>query len=113
MENNTKTIICLDLDTALFELLVLKNTDKAVLVDFWAPWCAPCVAMGPILDEIATEQHEALDVYKVNVDEEPLIAIKYSIASIPTAVLFVDGKPVKIMTGARSKRALLAELYLD
>ena len=104
---------CLDIDATQFNMLVLGNTDKTVLVDFWAPWCAPCVKMAPILDEIATEHQDVLDVYKVNVDENTPIALKYSISSIPTIILFVDGKPVKTLTGARSKRALLADLYLD
>jgi len=113
MGTKNANIVALDLTAELFKVLVLANMDKAVLVDFWAPWCSPCLTMGPVLDQIATEQHESLDVYKVNVDEEPILAVRYNVASVPTTMLFVNGKPVKTMVGAQSKQALLEELYLD
>jgi thioredoxin 1 len=94
---------------ASFEADVLKS-DKPVLVDFWAEWCGPCRAVGPILEEIAAENGEKLKVVKLNTDEEPSIAMKYGITSIPTMNVFVNGQIVKTIVGARPKPAMLKEL---
>ena len=80
--------------TATFEEVVLKSTTP-VLVDFWAEWCGPCRAVGPILDQIAEEHAGKLKVVKLNTDEESAIAIKYGITSIPTLNVFVNGEVVK------------------
>ena len=95
--------------TATFEEVVLKSTTP-VLVDFWAEWCGPCRAVGPILDQIAEEHAGKLKVVKLNTDEESAIAIKYGITSIPTLNVFVDGEVVKTVIGAKPKPALLKEL---
>ena len=92
-----------------FDDVVLKST-KPVLVDFWAEWCGPCRAVAPILDEIAAENSEKITIAKLNTDEESALAIKYGITSIPTMILFVNGKAVKTMIGAKPKPALLADL---
>ena len=89
-----------------FEQEVL-NSDKPVLVDFWAAWCGPCRMVSPIVDEIA-EETAAIKVGKLNVDEESSLAGKYEVMSIPTLILFENGQPVKRSVGARSKQELLS-----
>jgi thioredoxin 1 len=93
---------------ATFSEEVLKS-DKPVLVDFWAEWCGPCKMVGPILEEIASEQ-DGLVIAKVNVDENPKIAASYGITSIPTMNVYQGGEVVKSIIGAKPKAALLADL---
>ena len=81
-----------------------------VLVDFWAEWCGPCKMIAPILEEIADEQGEALQVAKINVDEAGDIARRFEVMSIPTLILFKDGEPVKRIVGAKPKQALLDDI---
>ena len=95
--------------TATFEAEVLKSTTP-VLVDFWAEWCGPCRAVGPILEEISNEYGAKIKIVKLNTDEEAAIAIKYGIVSIPTMNVFVNGEVVKSIVGAKPKPALLKDL---
>ena len=92
-----------------FEADVLKN-DKPVLVDYWAEWCGPCKMVAPVLDAIAEEHGDKLDIVKLNVDENPVITQRYGILNIPTLGVFKNGEVVKELVGARSKSALLREL---
>jgi len=92
-----------------FEADVLKN-DKPVLVDYWAEWCGPCKMVAPVLEAIAEEHGDKLDIVKLNVDENPKVAQKYGILNIPTLGVFKNGEVVKEVVGARSKSALLREL---
>ena len=92
-----------------FEADVLKN-DKPVLVDYWAEWCGPCKMVAPVLDAIAEEHGDKLDIVKLNVDENPVITQKYGILNIPTLGVFKNGEVVKELVGARSKSRLLDEL---
>jgi thioredoxin 1 len=96
--------------TSDFEQEVLKS-DKPVIVDFWAEWCGPCHAVAPVLDKIAGE-HDELRLVKVNIDEEPELAQRYGIVSIPTIVLFKDGEPAAAAIGAQPKTALEQALGL-
>lgn len=89
---------------------VVLNSEKPVLVDFWAEWCGPCRMVGPILDEIGAEYAEKITIVKVNVDEEPHLAAEYQITGIPAMKVFQNGKIVKEMVGAKPKPALLADL---
>jgi len=95
--------------TATFDAEVLKSSTP-VLVDFWAEWCGPCRAVGPILEEISNEYGSKLKIVKLNTDEESAIAIKYGISSIPTMNVFVNGEIVKTIVGAKPKPAMLKEL---
>ena len=95
--------------TATFDAEVLKSSTP-VLVDFWAEWCGPCRAVGPILEEISDEYGSKLKIVKLNTDEESAIAIKYGISSIPTMNVFVNGQIVKTIVGAKPKPAMLKEL---
>lgn len=85
-------------------------SDKPIMVDFWAEWCGPCRAVSPILDQIATEHAEKIDVVKLNVDNNPETAMKYQITSIPTMKVFKGGEVVKTVIGAKPKPALESDL---
>ena len=85
------------------------NSDKPVLVDFWAEWCGPCRMIAPILEEIAAE-HDSITIAKLNIDENPQAPGRYDVMSIPTLILFQDGQPKKRVVGAKGKNALLADL---
>src|SRR6266571_6593195 len=95
-----------------FEQEVLQS-EKPVIVDFWAEWCGPCHAVAPVLDRIAEERSEELKLVKVNIDEEQGLAMRYGIASIPTIVLFKGGEPAAAAVGAQPKSALEKSLGLD
>lgn len=82
------------------------NSDKPVLLDFWASWCGPCRMVSPIIDEIADERAD-IKVGKINVDEQPELAAKFSVMSIPTLVVIKDGKIVNQAMGARPKAQIL------
>jgi thioredoxin 1 len=88
---------------------VLAST-KPVLVDFWAEWCTPCKLVAPVLEEIASEHADKIDVVKLNIDENPRIAGQYQIMSIPTIAVFVDGQLAKSIVGAKPKSAIVKEL---
>ncbi len=92
-----------------FEIDVLKS-DKTVVVDFWASWCGPCKSVAPVLDEIAGENSATLTVAKIDIDANPSTARDYQVMSIPTMIVFQDGKPVKQIVGSKSKAALLKDL---
>lgn len=94
-----------------FEEEVIKS-EKPVIVDFWAEWCGPCRAVGPVLDKIAEERAGELSVVKVNIDEEPGLAQRFGVQSIPTMILFKNGEPAKAAIGAQPKMALEKSLGL-
>lgn len=86
------------------------DANGPILVDFWAEWCGPCRMVGPILDEIATENPEKITVLKLNVDENPQLAMKYQITSIPAMKVFNKGQVEKTIIGAKPKFALEQDL---
>ena len=92
-----------------FETDVLQN-DKPVIVDYWAEWCGPCRMVAPVLEEIAKEYGDKIDVVKLNIDENPAVSQRYGIMAIPTMNVFRGGEVVKQIVGAKPKSALLKEL---
>lgn len=98
-----------DVTTASFQADVLSNA-KPVLVDFWAEWCGPCRMVSPILDEIAAEYGDKIEIVKVNVDNEPGLAQQYGITGIPALQVFQNGAVVKSMVGAKPKAVLVKDL---
>ena len=90
-----------------YKLIIRQGT---VLVDFWAPWCAPCKMMAPVLNEIAEKENDKVTIGKVNVDQQQELAAKYKIRNIPTMILFHNGKEVTRLVGVKSKQAILKEI---
>ena len=93
---------------ASFEADVLTS-DKTILVDFWAEWCGPCRAVSPILDQIAAEHSDKIEIVKLNVDDNPQTAMQYQITSIPAMKVYKGGQVVKTVIGAKPKPALEQE----
>jgi thioredoxin 1 len=94
-----------------FEEEVLQS-EKPVIVDFWAEWCGPCHAVAPVLDRIVDERDGDLKLVKVNIDEQPALSQRYGVQSIPTMILFKDGEPAAAAIGAQPKSALERALGL-
>jgi thioredoxin 1 len=94
-----------------FEEEVLQS-EKPVIVDFWAEWCGPCHAVAPVLDRIVDERNGDLKLVKVNIDEQPALSQRYGVQSIPTMILFKDGEPAAAAIGAQPKPALERALGL-
>lgn len=86
---------------------VLNNADKPVLIDFWASWCGPCRMLGPVVEEIAEKHADKVIVGKVNVDEEPELAAKFNIMTIPTLIVFKDGQPTNTSVGVKTEQEIL------
>ena len=98
-----------DVTDATFADEVLNSSDT-IMVDFWAEWCGPCRAVSPILDAIAAEHSDKIKIVKLNVDDNPQMAMKYQITSIPAMKVFRGGEVVKSVIGAKPKPAIEADL---
>jgi thioredoxin 1 len=92
-----------------FQAEVIES-DVPVLVDFWAPWCGPCRAVAPVVEEIANERGDQLKVVKLNIDDNQKTAVQYNVMSIPTLILFKNGEAAKTVIGAYPKKKLESEL---
>ena len=110
-ETNTETKPLIVTD-ASFQHDVIESSTRPVLVDAWAPWCGPCRLVGPIMDELAAESKGRYRIAKLNVDENPITATQFQIQSIPTMLIFKDGKLVDRLIGAQPKPAIAARLLV-
>ena len=99
----------ISIDDSNFDQIVLQ-AETPVLVDFWAPWCRPCLMVAPILDELAEEYSDRISIARMDVDQNPRTAVRYSIMSIPTLLLFKKGEPVSHIIGFRPKQELKQSL---
>ena len=106
-EDESKPVIVTD---QTFEREALQTRGRPVLVDCWAPWCGPCRMVGPIMDQLAAESQGRYRIAKLNVDENPQTASRFQIASIPTMLIFKDGKLVDRLIGAQPKQAIAERL---
>ena len=95
---------------ATYKTEVIDESEKTVIVDFWAPWCGPCRIVGPILEEIASEESDNIKVVKVNVDENQQYAGQLGVFNIPTMVVYKNGQPVDKIIGAMPKPAIMARV---
>ncbi len=95
-----------------FEREVLQATGRPILVDCWAPWCGPCRMIAPVLDQLAAESQDLYRIAKLNVDENPQTASRFQISSIPTMLIFKDGKLIDRLIGAQPKPAIAERLRL-
>jgi thioredoxin 1 len=98
-----------DIDPATFDTEVVQS-DRPVLVDFWAPWCGPCRMMAPALDEIAAADGERFKITKLNIDDHPELAGRFGVKAVPTLLFFKDGQVRDYLVGANPKKTILAKL---
>jgi thioredoxin 1 len=110
-ESARKDLMATAVTEQSFEQEVLQS-DTPVVVDFWAEWCGPCHAVAPVLDRIVAERNGDLKLVKVNIDEQPGLALRYGVQSIPTMILFKEGQPAAAAIGAQPKTALEKSLGL-
>jgi thioredoxin 1 len=103
--------MAINVTEATFEQEVLQS-DKPVIVDFWAEWCGPCHAVAPVLDKIVEERPDEVKLVKINIDEEHGLSMRYGVMSIPTMILFRDGEPAAAAVGAQPKSMLERSLGL-
>jgi thioredoxin len=103
--------MAINVTEATFEQEVLQS-DKPVIVDFWAEWCGPCHAVAPVLDKIVEERPDEVKLVKINIDEEQGLSMRYGVMSIPTMILFRDGEPAAAAVGAQPKSMLERSLGL-
>lgn len=93
-----------------FERVVLQTTGRPILVDCWAPWCPPCRMIAPLLDQLAAESHGSYRIAKLNIDENPQVSSRFQISSIPTMLIFKDGKLIDRLIGAHPKQTIAERL---
>ena len=108
-EQDSKPVMITD---QTFERDVLQASGRPVLVDCWAPWCGPCRMVGPIMDQLAAESAGRYRIAKLNVDDNPQTASRFNIASIPTMLIFKDGKLIDRLIGAQPKQAIAERLQV-